>query len=153
MEAFEGTNVGGLKSVKIILLVNLAFPENQNPIDFDSILTLNGANFEEIPLIFESGNFSDSEEKSRAGNFWSKKITFRIAKLRKEVSAMLLPYAGRKLAAYVTDNNGTDYLVYPLRMLQGRDVPAQVAGLNATSIELAGKSVTESPVVVITESA
>jgi hypothetical protein len=138
METFEGQNWGVIKSALVIDYANVVFDEFENPIDFDDISYKNGANFEQIPFTFESGGFSEQEEKTQAGPRWNKKVQLSIPKLRSEVSSLLENYENRKLVLLISDMNGESHLVYPLRMTRQRNIPGQAASLNSTLVEFSG---------------
>jgi hypothetical protein len=148
MEAFEGQNWGNVKMVEIALRSEVNFWENQKVVYSDEISFNNGGKFTEIPFILESAFFTDQEENSSAGLFWSKKLGLKIPKLRSGVSLFLQPWEGALLVARVTDMNGEVHLVFPLRMQRQRNIQGTVSSLNHTLVEFAGQAVYESPVVV-----
>lgn len=147
MEAFEGQNWGNVKKFEIALRSAVNFPENQKVVYSDEISFNNGGNFTEIPFILESAFFTDQEENSDAGLFWSKKAGLKIPKLRSEVGLFLQPFEGARLVARITDMNGEIHLVYPLRMQRQRNIQGPVASLNHTQVEFSGQAISESPVV------
>ncbi len=147
MKHFEGRNWALIKKAEIIAYNDVSFSQNSNSIDFSSISTLNGKNFEEIPFVLESAGFSDLERESTAGNFWEKKAALNIPKLRSEVSAFLKNYEKRKLVLLLTDMNNESHLLYPVRMLRQRTVPGQATALNVTRVEFSGEHKYEAPIV------
>lgn len=148
MEPFEGQNWGNIKKVEIALRSEVNFPENKKVVYSDEIWFNNGGNFTEIPFILESAFFTDQEENSASGLFWSKKLGLKIPKLRSEVSLFLQPWEGAKLVSRVTDMNGEVHLVFPLRMQRQRNIQGMVSSLNHTLVEFTGQRSSESPVVV-----
>jgi hypothetical protein len=138
METFEGQNWGVIRSIRVIAYANVIFDEFTNPIAFDDISYRNGANFEQIPFTFESGGFSEQEEKTPAGPRWNKKVQLTIPKLRSEVSALLEAYENRKLVLLITDRNNVSHLVYPLRITRQRNIPGPATSLNSTLVEFSG---------------
>lgn len=147
METFEGQNWASLKTVRVIEKSKVGFSESQNPIDFSSISIQSGSEIEEIPHILESAGFQETEKITDAGTSFDKKVQLSIPKLRSEVSTLLNKYENRKLVLLVTDFNDVSHLVYPVRMLRQRNIPAPVAGLNATLVEFSGEYNKESPIV------
>lgn len=148
MEAFEGQNWGNVKKFEVVLQSEVNFPENKKVVYSDEISFNNGGNFTEIPFIIESAFFTDQEENSDAGLFWSKKAGLKIPKLRSEVSLFLQPWEGARLVARITDMNGEVHLVYPLRMQRQRNIQGLVSSLNHTLVEFAGSNTSESAVVI-----
>jgi len=147
MKTFEGVNWAILKTVRVVAQQYASFYHAQNSIGFDEISITNGQNFEEIPHIFESAGFRESEELTDAGLKWKKEVVLKIPKLRKEVSDFLENYAGRKLVLLITDMNDESRLVYPMRMTRQHNIPGQATGLNATDVRFYGESITEAPTV------
>jgi len=147
MDNYEGQNWAILKSIKVIEYNQATFTKNLNPIPFSSISIENGYEFVEIPHIFESSGFSETEKISEAGHYFEKNIQLTIPKLRTEVTTFLIDYIHRKLLLLVTDANDISHLVYPLRMVVNRNIPGQAASLNATRIEFSGSYQYESPIV------
>jgi hypothetical protein len=147
MEPFEGLNWALLKKVQVIAYENVSFSPDENPIDFSDIFIESGEDFEEIPFIFESAGFRETEEFTVSGQKWNKEVVMRIPKLRSAVSAFLDKYSGRKLVLLVTDMNAESHLVFPVRMTRQRNIPGQATALNATEITFSGEWNTESPLV------
>jgi hypothetical protein len=147
MEIFEGLNWGLLKKVQVIADENVSFPGYRNPIDFNDFSFKNDADFMEIPFIFESASFNESEKQTDAGMKWSKQVVLSIPKLRNAVSDFLDNYSGKKLALLVTDMNDQTHFVYPMHMARQRNIPGQANGLNSTEVVFLGEWNTESPSV------
>lgn len=144
---FEGTNFGAVRTVSVIELKNVAFPQFQETIRFDEIFTQNGKDFEEISHIFETAGFLEEFTMDNAGGKYAKEVVLIIPKLRPEVSELVGRYIRRKLALLITDMNGQQHLVSPVRIDERRKIPALVAGLNGTDLRFSGESEWQSPLV------
>lgn len=147
---FEGQNYGNIKLISLIAFDNLlSIPEPFNgEISYDGLSIKEGSSFQEIYFTPETGVFTEQSEDTKAGLVWNKEINLEIPKIRSEITSGLKNFENRKLAALVTDENNTSFIVFPLRMNQKKQIPGQITSKNAILLNLTGKSVSESPVII-----
>jgi len=148
MERYEGQKSGSSKAIKFIEMDLLSFV-HKDLLTFDDLVISTGANWEDIPLTLETGNFSDRCQRNQSGIFWEKSLNFKIPALRNEISTSLLNFSGKKLIALVTDMNDRNWLIYPLRLLLDQIIPETAAGYNGYSLSLSGKSEYPAPEVLL----
>jgi len=146
---FEDQNLGNIKSISLIALDNLgSIPQPvAGEISFNALTFNSGGAFQEIYFTPETGSFVETEDRSGAGQSWKKEINFQIPKIRSEIIAGLQNFENRRNAALVTDMNGTSFLVFPLRISRKKQIPEQITAINAIIVNLAGSSISESPVI------
>lgn len=150
MERYEGENLGAVKGILLIALGDITIPPG-TVLLFSAITVASGKSWTEVPFTPESGFYSDSRKKSKAGDFYEKEVKFSIPKVRNEISEEISQLSGKRLAGLVTDMNDETRLVYPLRIEYSAEVPAQAAGYNGYYFDLRGQNTTESPTVTMPE--
>lgn len=147
--AFEGSNLGILKKIRLIALGNLSsIPDlSSGQISYPDLEFVSGSAFDEFYFTPETGYFNEQEKRTGAGKIFSKELGFDIPKIRGEVISGLKNFENRRIAALVTDGNETSFLIFPLRILRKKQIPGQIISKNSISVFLTGESVDESPVV------
>ena len=146
---FEDQNLGNLKTISLIALENLlSIPQPvAGEISFNDLTFVEGKAFQEIYFTPETGSIVENEERTNAGSVWKKEINLQIPKISAIIIAGLQNFENRKIAALVTDMNGTGFLVFPLRILRKKQIPGQITSINAIMLNLTGVSISESPVI------
>lgn len=147
--SFEGSNLGGLRSVRIIRLNDIvSIPDlSSRSISYNSVQLAAGAEFQDIYFTPETGYFTDQEVRTAAGGKFSKEVGFEIPKTRAEIVAGLKSYENCRNALWLTDMNGTHFLVFPLRFVRKKQIPGQISQKNGITLVLTGESKDESPVL------
>lgn len=147
---FEGQNYGNLRAISLIAFDNLlTIPEPfGGEISYDGLSIKEGSSFQEIYFTPETGTYLDLEEDTKAGLVWNKEINLEIPNIRSEITSGLKNFEGHKIAALVTNGNGTSFLMFPLKMKRKNQIPGQITSKNAILLNLTGKSISESPVII-----
>ena len=147
--SFEGSNLGGLQSIRIIRLNEIiSIPDlSSGSISYNAIQLAANAEFQQIYFTPETGYFTDQEIRGGSGNKFSKEVGFEIPKMRTEIVAGLKSYENCRNALWLTDMNGTHFLVFPLRLARKKQIPGQISQKNGISIVLTGESKDESPIL------
>lgn len=146
---FDGANLGGLRSVRIIRMVDIISMPAMNSVlvDFDSIQLATGAEFQDIYFTLNTGYYHENEVKTAAGRKYEKEVGFEIPKIRPEILEALEKYQNCKNAILATDRNQINYLVFPLEIERKRHIFPEISQKNGISIILKGESTNESPVL------
>jgi hypothetical protein len=147
MEKFEGNNSALIKTLRLIALDSLTSIPNESSFEFSELTIAAGEQFEDIEYTHQSAKWGEKENSGKGGNFFKKEVFCLIPSVRNVISEELENYRSRKLAALITEYNGENRLVYPLRMKINTDVPGTAPGWNGYELSFSGESAFQSPTV------
>jgi hypothetical protein len=139
MERFEENNSAVIKSLWVIALDSLTLIPNKSAFEFSEMTIASGVQFEEIKFTHQTAKWGEKENEGKGGNFFKKEVFCSIPCVRNEISEELENFRSRRLAAIVSEQNGENRLVYPLRMKINTDVPGTASGWNGYDLYFSGE--------------
>lgn len=145
MEKFEGNNSAVVRALYVIPYDYLTYIPNATTFEYSDLTITSGKQFEKIEFTHQTAKWAEKENEAKGGNYFKKEVNCSIPCVRNEISEELENYRNRRLAAIVTDENGNNWLVYPLRMKMSSDLPGTASGWNGYDLSFSGESSKRSP--------
>ncbi len=145
MEKFEGNNSAVIRALYVIALDYLTYIPNSTSFDFEDLTIASGEQFEAIEFTHQTAKWAEKGNKAKGGNYFKKEVNCSIPCVRNEISDELINYENRPLAAIVTDENGYNWLVYPLHLLIDSSLPGTASAWNGYDLSFTGESSKRSP--------